>query len=257
MSEVYLILGSPGSGRRTVLFDLIDGGFDSPDRIAIALSDAEVSDGFDSKLNDKANVTILRYAALQSIEIMEADTIFIIAEGRTDPADIIEAFQQWLKRTDHELARIIFFCDCALAESQSRLAPYFDCCVHFADVVLLNNRESVNQKWLREFQKRYADLHYPCLFENVKKGKVKNPGLVLDPVARRASLIFDDIDAIDQLEIDEDNLPDEPIDLVAPAAVSYNHLTLPTQRDVCIPLVTARSQHLLVRNPLLATIFIL
>lgn len=216
MSEIYYITGSPKTGRRAVLFDLIDGGFEASEAIVVALSKSEQADAFDSKLAALENVTMIRYEDLQSLEYPQAEVIFIITEGLANPADAIEDFQKWLLYSGHNLARIIFVCDCALAERESHLSAYFDCCIHFADVVLLNHRENVSQKWLREFEKRYRDQHYPCLFENVKKGRVKNPGLVLDPVARRASLIFDDIDAIDQLEIDEDNLPDEPIDLVAP-----------------------------------------
>ena len=65
--------------------------------------------------------------------------------------------------------------------------------------------------------KHYEQECYPCIFDLVKKNnRVVNPNNILDTEARRISTIFDDIDAIDLLEIDEDNLPDEIIDLEIP-----------------------------------------
>ena len=69
---------------------------------------------------------------------------------------------------------------------------------------------------MRDFEKRYTARHFPCLFELVKKGRVANPAQILDPVARRFSLLFDDLDAIDQMDFDPDNLPEDTVDLVAP-----------------------------------------
>lgn len=63
--------------------------------------------------------------------------------------------------------------------------------MHFSDVVLLNRREGVANKWMSDFQLRFKEACYPCLFEVVKKGRVKNPMVVLDPQARRMSHIFD------------------------------------------------------------------
>ncbi len=52
----------------------------------------------------------------------------------------------------------------------------------------------------------------------LKEGRpVDNPAFLLHPEARRLSLIFDELDACDFLELDEDNLPEEPFDLSIPA----------------------------------------
>jgi len=64
--------------------------------------------------------------------------------------------------------------------------------VHFSDVVLLNRREGVENRWISDFQKRYAERFYPCLFEFVKKGQVTNPLVVLEPQARRISQYFEE-----------------------------------------------------------------
>ena len=44
---------------------------------------------------------------------------------------------------------------------------------------------------IQDFIDRYKDNHFPCLFETVSKGRVKNPGLILEPQARRMSLYFE------------------------------------------------------------------
>jgi hypothetical protein len=41
-----------------------------------------------------------------------------------------------------------------------------------------------------------------------------NPAEVIEGEPLRMSHIFDEIDAVDEMEFDEDNLPDEPFDLV-------------------------------------------
>ena len=79
---------------------------------------------------------------------------------------------------------------------------WYDCCIHFSDVVLLSNRRDVPNKWVEEFKDRYLKEYYPCLFEFVKKGRLSNPSLVLAPQARRISKLFDETDEF--VFIDED-----------------------------------------------------
>jgi hypothetical protein len=85
--------------------------------------------------------------------------------------------------------------------------------MHFADCVLLNRRDAACHVWAQNFQKKFSELCYPCMFVSVKKGRVPNPLLVLFPEARRLTLVFDDIDPVDQLDLDEENLPEEPFTL--------------------------------------------
>jgi len=47
---VYLILGASGSGRREVLLDLIEGGLEAGDRVAVMLSEGEAAADADAKL---------------------------------------------------------------------------------------------------------------------------------------------------------------------------------------------------------------
>lgn len=209
---VYLILGSAGAGRHALADDLIQNGPGPEDDISIA----SILGTEDTLASLQSPAT--RYERISAIPPpVPGSTLIIIADGQSNPADQIEAFQQWLKRSRAILARIITVVDCELAQREPSLATWFDCVIHFADCVILSKHEQIDQKWLRAFQERYTKQQLPCLFQTLKKGRARNPALILDPVPRRMSLIFDDIDAIDQLDIDPDNLPEETIDLVAPA----------------------------------------
>jgi len=189
---VYFVLGTAGSGRRAIVRELIASGLSEGDRAAVLLSDAEPADENDAKLPNVTRWSWTEHGTIQGILPKEATQVFFISEALRNPVDQIEALKPWLEATGAELGRIICVVDCKLAEANPALLPWFDACVHFSDVVLLNRRESVGNKWLSDFQRRYTEQFYPCLFEMVKKDRVKNPLVVLDPVARRISQYFEE-----------------------------------------------------------------
>jgi len=141
------------------------------------------------------------------------ETVFIVADGLADPADFVETFFDWLQDAPYELGRVITVADCNRIQEQRKLLPWYDCCIHFSDVVLLSNRSEVSNKWIEEFKDRYLKEYYPCLFVFVKKGRLPNPSLVLEPEARRISKLFDEPDEYvfdddeDEEEIDEEDEP--------------------------------------------------
>ena len=188
---VYFVLGAAGSGRREVLADLLEGGLAEGERAAVMLSEAEVPDEFEAKLGVIVRWHWADAGAIEGELPREAARIFFVADGRRNPVDQCEAFRPWVEAQGGEIARAICVIHCALAEENPPLLAWFDACVHFTDVVLLIRREGVANKWLSDFQARYAGQFLPCLFEFVKNGRVKNPALVLDPVARRMSHAFD------------------------------------------------------------------
>ncbi|WP_309384618.1 hypothetical protein [Cerasicoccus frondis] len=218
MAEVYFILGAEGAGRREVVRDLIEGGFDDDEVVAVAQSLSEPASPADEQLEARGTNRLITYDDLRQIQTPEeAVALFIIASGRSNPLDAVEAFSEWLQISKQPLARIITVLHCQLLHQEPKLELWHRACIHFSDVVLLNRREDVPNKWFSEFRKPFESEHFPCLFEIVKKGRVKNPALVLEPQPRRLSLAFDDdLDAIDLLEIDEDDLPEETIDLTRP-----------------------------------------
>lgn len=218
---VYLVLGAAGSGRREVLVDLIAGGLELSDQPLVLLSDREAADPADKQLPNVQRWT-WRDEALVTPALGTATHVFLVADGRTNPVDQVEAFKPWLEANGAELARILVVVHCQLAEKTPALVAWYEACVHFADVVLLNRREDVPNKWLSDFQNRFKDQFYPCLIEFVKAGRVKNPVLTLDPQARRMSHYFDEdtewvrADGVDEDEADEE-MPEgeEEVEMVA------------------------------------------
>lgn len=188
---MYLILGAAGSGRREVLADLIEAGLEAGDRAAVLLSETEDANDFDAKLP-----RIVRWAwrddRIEGVLPDDATRIFFITDGRQNPVEQLDVLKAWLDAHGIQVARTICLVNCQLAEKNPPLLAWYEACVHFSDVVLLNKREGVENKWLSGFLTYFKKRFYPCLFETVKGGRVHNPALILDPVARRMSHVFDE-----------------------------------------------------------------
>ncbi len=196
---VYLVLGTPGSGRRAILSDLIADGLAADDRAVTALPDAEAASEWDAKLGRvvrwswREGAFSLDVPGLARGATADFTHLFIVADGRRNPVDQIESFREWLRGRPADLARIITVVNCGLVHAHdAAIRPWIDACVHFSDVVLLASREGVPNKWMSDFQAHYRDAFMPALFEFVKQGRVKNPILVLEPEARRLSQAFDE-----------------------------------------------------------------
>ena len=187
---VYLILGAAGSGRRAVLADLIEAGLGEGDRAAVMIAASETEAAVDARLPGLA-----RWAWQDEViggQLPDGAThVFFVTDGRRNPVEQIEVFKAWLEAQGGELARVLCVVSCQLTEKNPPLLAWFEACVHFADVVLLNRREGVANKWLSDFQTHFKKQFLPCLFELVKGDRVRNPALILVPEARRMSHFFD------------------------------------------------------------------
>ncbi len=187
---VYIILGAAGSGRREIVADLVESGLTPDDRVAVMLADTEAPDAADARLPG-----LIRWEGSDGFILTPrppgATHVFFVTDGRLNPVDQLETLRTWLEAQGAEVARILAVVDCHLASQHPSLLAWFEACVHFSDVVLLTRREGLPNKWLSEFRTYFDKQFYPCLFENVKGGQVKNPALVLDPLARRLTHAFD------------------------------------------------------------------
>jgi hypothetical protein len=205
---VYLILGAAGSGRREVLSDLIEGGLNEEDTPAVLLASGEEPNAFDEKLPQVGRWSVGPELSIDLELPPDASHIFLVADGRKDPVDQIEALKGWLNDRAIQMALVLCVVDCGLAEKNTKLFSWFEACIYFSDIILLNHREGVSNKWMGDFKEKFAKKFYPCLFEFVKKGRVENPSLVLAPVARRMSHVFDEQEWIvadeDEEESDDD-----------------------------------------------------
>ena len=187
---VYVILGAAGSGRREVLADLIASGLGEGDRAAVLLSAGETAGEHDASFTQLTRWTWSD--GIIAAGLPEGAThVFFVTDGRINPVDQIEQLHVWIAAVGAELGRIITVVNCRLAEQHAALLAWYEACIHFSDIALLHQREGVANRWMSEFQTHFKKLYYPCLFEVVKAGCVKNPLIVLDPQARRMSHLFD------------------------------------------------------------------
>ena len=225
MTLVYFILGTPGSGRRALVRDLIENGLAAEDRALVLVAESESADPAEAKLAAQANTEVRRWQwtepALPPVGLPEGATVFFLADSHASPIDQLEALQPWVEEHGVELARIFCVVDCQLAEKQPVLRQWFDACIHFSDVVFLTRREGLANKWLSDFIKHYTDQRFPCHFVQVKtKGGLATPLVWLDPTARRVSQYFDENEAyeIEGLETDDEEDDEEDTGLLPPEA---------------------------------------
>jgi hypothetical protein len=228
-SSVYFILGTPGSGRRNLVRDLIEHGLNPDEKALVLLAEGEAADPADpanAVLAKLQNAEVRRWQwsepILPPVEVPAGATVFFIADAHTNQIDQLEALKPWLESQGAELARIFSVVDCQLAEKNPVLRQWFDACIHFADVVFLTRREGLANKWLSDFIKHFKDLRYPCHFVQVKaKGNLATPLVWLDPTARRVTQYFDEgetaieiagLETDDEADDGEDTglLPPEP-----------------------------------------------
>lgn len=206
---VYVILGAAGSERRRVLADLIEGGLAPEDRAVVLIAEGEAEPDL-----EKNFPRVVHWAWVDSQIVTPDDTVgdsthlFFLTDGRKNPVDQLEAFKPWLQQSGAQLGRVLCLVNCKLAEQNPEVIAWYEACIHFSDVVLLTHREGVANKWLSDFQNRFKDQYFPCLFEFVKEGRVKNPPLILEPEARRMSHLFDETEWVvldDELDEDDDS----------------------------------------------------
>lgn len=225
MTQVYFILGTPGSGRRHLVRDLIQNGLDENQRTVVLLAASEPADPADVKLALLPQNEVRRWTwtgpDIPAMDLPADSTVFFLADSLADPIDQLEALKPWLKRQGAELARIFCVVHCQLAEKNPVLRQWFAALIHFADVVFLTRREGVENKWLSDFIKHFTDEYFPCHFVQVRnKGDLNTPALWLDPTARRVSQYFEEEEVyeVEGLETDDDGeeLTEEDTGLLAP-----------------------------------------
>lgn len=210
---VYVVLGTPGAGRREILRDLIENGLAPDEEAVVLLAKGESADPADAALAGLPKVSVQRWEwqapGYPSRPAGTAGNLFLVVDPQVSVVDQLEALKPWLADQGLELGRIFCVVDCSLAERTPALQTWFDACIHFSDVVFLTHREGVANKWLSDFLAQYRDQFYPCHFIPVKKKGIENPALVLDPSPRRVSQYFDETEDLPEVEIESDDEDEE------------------------------------------------
>jgi hypothetical protein len=225
MSEsplVYIVFGTPQSGRREVIYDLIDGGVPKTSQVLLFRPEGECESSYDESMSELPNVAVVDWA-LNGAKITHGqvsaapEIIIFLAPGGADPADVVEALKSWIEHNNCSLGRLLTVVNCAFLQEYPAAQSWYDACIHFSDVILMNRRENNNNKWLTDFEQHHKKMCSPARFILVKKGRVPNPAEVLNPEARRLSLYFDELipiedDGLDEADQPEDTKPDKYIE---------------------------------------------
>ena len=211
---VYLVLGLEASGRREIIFDLIEGGLSEEEPVLYFRPESEIASPFDEQLEALNQVNVVPWR-LKDSKVMHgkisaaAEKIIFLAPGRSDPADCAEALKTWTEHNNCRIGRLITVVHCNFLAAQPAAKAWFDACTHFSDVVLLNRREDAGNKWVKDYESSHKKARSPARFILVKKGRVNNPAEVLDPEARRVSLYFDELIPIEDDEFDDEERPED------------------------------------------------
>lgn len=211
---IYLVFGCPQSGRREVIFDLIEGGIPATEPVLYFRPSEEAPCPHDEQIEAIEHVNVvdweLKGAKVTHGKITAApEKIIFLAPGKADPADCAEALKTWADHNNCQIARLITVVNCSLLAKQPKAKAWFDACIHFSDIVLLNRREDAGNKWVKDFETGYRKAHFPARFLMVKKGRIFNPPEVLDPEARRLSLYFDELIPIEDDEFEDEHQPED------------------------------------------------
>ena len=213
-SMVYLVYGVPKSGRRKIIFDLIEGGIPLSENVLYCKPEDIDYCYFDEQIESLQNVDVLSWK-LKGNKITHGkisaapEKIIFLAPSASNPADCAEALKTWTEHNQCQVARLITVVHCSFLMNQPKALAWFEACIHFSDIVLLNRREGVDNRWLRDFEAKYKKACNPARFLLLKRGRVANPPDVLDPQARRLSLYFDELIPIDEDEFDDMNKPED------------------------------------------------
>ena len=251
MIPIYIILGSAGSGRREVLCDLVENGLDkNSGTVSVFIEEREEPSPVDERLNalEKSEILFWHWEDSQPIQAKKwsasTSAAFFLTQGLACPVEQLETLKRWMDDNSFVPARIFTVVNCGLLENNPGLRPWYEACIHFSDLVLLNKRMGVSNKWIQEYQDYFTKACYPCLFEPVKKGRLRNPIAALFPETRRLSHFFDNdyvdgdefIPGLDEIVIEDEFVRSEgEIDCVGTTGDPYMARLSNGQRTKKIP----------------------
>lgn len=205
MRDLCLMLGSEGSARTEVARDLARFAWPAGETVRL-ITHGAAADAEHWSFADKA-------ARLPAPGDERA--AILVTDGRRSQVDQVEALIAAAPAAGWRITRILTTVDLPLLHRHDALADWYRACLHFADAAVLVGRAAVPNAWLSKFLDQLKSESMPCLVVQLPKaGGLPNPAELIEGEPRRMSLVLDDLDAVDEMEFDEDNLPEEPFDLV-------------------------------------------
>ncbi len=213
----YLILATPYSGRRGLCIDMCKNAF-ADCKVQVFVSANEPCCYDNSTLSTLENVELVRFKnSEESLEKIseDCDVVIYVADSSRNIADEVEDFKMLVDSGKIRLARVWSIVDCKMNEMFGKqCSGYIDALSHFADCLLLSQRSGVSNASVNELLARFKKQCKPHLLVYMdKRNSVQNSLELSIEETRRISMLFDEYDPADELDIDEDNLPEEPFSL--------------------------------------------
>lgn len=222
MSEMCLVLGPTGSGRRAVAEDLARHAWPEGREARVIVH----GPGPGEWRMGEEGAALPRPASPVGV---------LVTDGGRSQVDQVEALIAAAPAAGWTIRRIVAVIDLPLLQRHPETEPWVRSCLHFADAAVLVGRWEVPNAWLSAFQRTLDDDYRTCLaFHLPRAGGLARPADLVEGEPRRASLALDDLDAVDEMEFDEDNLPEEPFDLVRKAD-PYFARDATGRREILVP----------------------
>lgn len=226
--SLYCVVGIRGSGRRTVVRNLLDA-LPQDDRPAALITSADECAGFSNEFPTLPvsgwQVDHFEPKPLVFDIPAETKTLFICSDGIDSPIHLLEALALWCKEHNYPDLVIVSVVHCTMCATHHQVHSWYQAAIHFSDFVLLNQREGVDNKWLTEFQKPFQRQFYPCIFESLRNDRLRNPAVILTSPPRRMSQAFEDTsDDIPSDDSDDDESFTQDPDDVPPPELHFERL---------------------------------
>ena len=205
MKELCLVLGVTGSQRTEIAQDIASYGWPEGQVVRVFTHGLTTDETHWSNVSGKVSLP----------QPGEERAAVLVTDGRNSQIDQLEALIAAAPAAGWEIKRIVTVVDLPLLHRRDVLLDWYQACLHFSDAAVLVGRSDVPNAWLSNFLEKQQSESVPCLiFTLPKRGGLPNPAQIIEGDARRMSHVLDDLDAVDEMEFDEDNLPEEPFDLV-------------------------------------------
>lgn len=218
--SVFCIVGIRGSGRRAIVSNLLEvlPGDDKPAALIVAAAELEAF------AKDFQSLSVLPWQLdhheprpLEFTCPEGTKTLFICSDGADSPVHLMEALSLWCREHNFPNLIISTVVHCTLCATHHPIHSWYQAAIHFSDFVMLNQREGVDNKWLADFQKPFQRQFYPCIFEPVRNGRIRNPAVILSSPPRRMSQAFEEtaveipIDEDIEVGEEEEDIEDSPV----------------------------------------------
>ncbi|MBC2604179.1 hypothetical protein [Puniceicoccus vermicola] len=213
-----LLLSGPNPDRWKLVRETVSHALPKDEGLTIFVSADELEEAREAFATDRYTVAewTISDGAMEFSEPLSEEEGNLLIYGRPDfPDDLMDALISGFRAEHFEMGRIVTHVHCGWCEKTEEAKAWFEGCIHFSDLVLLDARHEVEDAWVRDFQEKYRKLRYPCHFDLVRKNLPKHPQWFFDSQPRRLSLVFDpdDLSGLggEEYEIEGDP-PDEEDD---------------------------------------------